>query len=134
MRRHLLIALALLPASSACKSPRSPREAAEVRVEGQWRGISAAQPAPNDTGSLTWRLAVIEGQSGKLHGSGILERGGSEQKFNLDGLRGEAYVTIEFDIEGNPAKFAGTIMDIKTIVGEVVMNGDTLPVSLARVR
>jgi hypothetical protein len=134
MRRHLLIVLALLVAASSCKPPRSPREAAEVRVEGQWRGISVAHGPPLDTGSLTWRLAIFEEQSGKLRGRGVLRSAGTEVDFKLDGLRGEGFITMEFDVAGGPAKFQGSIMDIKTIVGEVMMAADTFPLSLSRVR
>lgn len=103
-------------------------------MEGQWRGISVAHGAPVDTGSLTWRLAIEEEQSGKVHGRGVMQGSGREVEFELDGLRGESFVTIEFDIEGSQAIFKGTLMDIKTMVGELTMQSDTLPLSLSRVR
>jgi hypothetical protein len=134
MRRHLLIALAILVATSSCKPPRPPREANEIRVEGQWRGISVAHSPPADSAEFVWRLAIKEGQSGKINGNGIMKRLGQKTEFQLDGIRGESFVTIEFDIPDNQVTFQGTIMDIKTMVGEVVMRGDTFPLSLARVR
>jgi hypothetical protein len=134
MRRHLLTALVILVATSSCKPPRPPREANEVRVQGQWRGISVAHSPPADSAEIVWRLAVQEGQAGKLDGRGIMKRFGQETEFELDGIRGESFVTIEFDMPGNQVKFQGTIMDIKTMVGEVIMRNDTFPLSLARVR
>ena len=134
MRRHLLIVIALLTALSACKAPRSPREAAEVRISGDWFGSSAARGQPLDTGNIEWRLRIDEGQGGKFNGRGVLERSGVAQEFELDGLRGEGFLTMEFDLPQGTAHYKGSVMDIKTIVGAVVLERDTIALSLTRVR
>ena len=134
MRRHLLTLLVPIIALYACKPPRSPREAAEVKVRGEWRGTSAAVGMPADTGKLDWHLIINEGQSGKLDGRGSVTGQGSSRAFELDGLRGEAFITVEFDLEGTPARYQGSVMDIKTIVGEVFTGQDTFALSLTRVR
>jgi hypothetical protein len=134
MRRHLLIVAALLTALSACKPPRSPREAAEVRISGDWFGSSAAHGQPLDTGNIEWRLRIDEGQGGKFNGQGALKRPGMQQEFELDGLRGEGFLTMEFDLPQGTAQYKGSVMDIKTIVGELVLEHDTLALSLTRVR
>ena len=134
MRRHLLIALAILLAASSCKPPRPPREAAEVRISGDWVGVSAADAAPVDTGNVEWRLRIDEDQSGKFNGRGVRVGHGKETEFPVDGIRGESFITLEFDVDGGPIKYEGTIMDIKTIVGEMMTKRDTIALSLTRVR
>jgi hypothetical protein len=134
MRRHLLIALAVLVAASSCKPPRPPREANEVRISGDWIGVSGAVAQPVDTGNVEWRIRIDEDQAGKFQGRGVRVREGKETEFQVDGIRGESFLTLEFDIPDNQIKYEGTIMDIKTIVGEMMTKRDTIALSLTRVR
>lgn len=133
MRAPLLLPLlVLLLGAAACKPPRSPREVAGARVTGTWTARSAAAGAPLDTGNLAWALVLAEREAGKVDGRGTLRRGGEDSAFRLHGHRAEHEITLEWELPGETAKFHGSVLDARTIVGEVQMRGDTLPVSFTR--
>ncbi|HEX2191349.1 MAG TPA: hypothetical protein VHG51_20730 [Longimicrobiaceae bacterium] len=124
--------LVLLLAAAACKPPRSPREVSEARVTGEWTAHSVAAGAPLDTGNLAWSLALVEREAGKVDGRGSLRRGGEAAPFGIHGQRAEHEITLEWALPGETVKFHGSVVDARTIVGEVWMRGDTLPVSFTR--
>lgn len=134
MRAPLRLPLvALLLAAAACKPPRSPREVAEARVTGEWTAHSVAAGAPLDTGNLEWSLTLTEREAGKVDGRGGLRRGGGETApFRVHGQRAEHEITLEWRLPGETARFHGSVVDAKTIVGEVWLRRDTLPVSFTR--
>ncbi|HEV2733283.1 MAG TPA: hypothetical protein VGV85_00545 [Longimicrobiaceae bacterium] len=124
--------LLLLLAAAACKPPRSPREVAQARVSGEWAASSAAVGEPLDTGSLSWRLTLVEGAAGKVDGRGSRRRGAEAASFRLHGHRGENEITLEWALPEETAKFHGSILDARTIVGELQTPRDTLPVSFKK--
>lgn len=129
--RVALVAVAAL-AVTACKPPRSPREMSEGRITGTWTAHSAAVGEPRDTGQASWKISFVEHAAGKVDGRGGVTVGGASDTFVLKGHRGEAELTFEFDLPGGGVKYHGSVMDPNTIVGEMQMPADTLPVTLTR--
>lgn len=135
MRKHLpavrVLALALV-ALAACKAPRAPREKAGEKLTGRWTAESAAVGAPLDTGHVAWALALEEQAGGKVGGRGSRRHGGETLSFAIDGLRGESELTLEFPLRGEGVKYHGSILDARTIMGELQTPRDTLPVSFRK--
>lgn len=117
---------------AACHPPRSPRDVAEGRISGEWTAHSAAVGEPRDTGEVSWRLRLHERESGKVEGSGGVWMRRDSAAFELSGIRGENELTLQFALGGERVKYVGSVMDPKTIVGEVQTAGDTLPVTFTR--
>ena len=124
-------ALAALLAT-ACHPPRSPREAAEGKVDGEWTAESAAIGEPQDSGRVTWRLTLVEQAAGKVDGRGTVQHGRQSTAFKLSGQRGESEVTLQFELLGAPVKYHGSLVGATTITGELLMPHDTLHVTLTR--
>ena len=122
MRRHLLILLALLLLVS-CKPPRNPRAGVESKATGQWHAQSAHG---------SWLLSIEEELAGKLRGTGSIVSGNNERTFALEGLRDQSVVKLEFTLGNTDVRFLGSVMDSKTMVGELFMSKDTLPLSFTR--
>jgi hypothetical protein len=132
MMRGLLLVLLIAAAVMACKPPRNPREVSEGRVTGTWTARSAAVGAPRDTGQAVWRLTFFEHAAGKVDGHGSVAVGGAMDAFVLQGHRGEAEFTFEFKLPRDGVKFHGSVIDPKTITGEMQMPKDTLHITLTR--
>jgi len=130
--RGLLLVVLIAIAVSACKPPRNPRKMAEGRVTGTWTARTGAVGAPRDTGQAVWRLTFFEHAAGKVDGHGSVAVGGASDAFVLQGHRGEAEFTFEFKLPGDGVKFHGSVIDPKTITGEMQMPNDTLPITLTR--
>lgn len=134
MRTSLIFwtTLALLPALLACKPPRSPRERATSSVTGMWTAESVPPGAAGDTGRVGWRLQLQERAAGKVAGRGSLADSRAPAEFSLFGVRGENEITLYFDLAGERLKYHGGIHDPKTMVGELYLTGDTIPVTFTR--
>ncbi|HEX8271519.1 MAG TPA: hypothetical protein VF615_02635 [Longimicrobiaceae bacterium] len=117
---------------AACRAPRAPREKAGEKLTGRWTAESAAVGAPLDSGHVTWTLALEEQAGGKVGGRGSRTHGGRADAFAIDGLRGESELTLEFELRGQGVKYHGSILDARTLVGELQTPRDTLPVSFVR--
>jgi hypothetical protein len=117
---------------AGCHPPRSPREAAESKVDGVWTAESAAVGEPRDSGSVAWRHTLQEQAAGKVDGSGSLRHGGRSTAFTLSGQRGESEVTLDFALSGERVKYHGSLLDPRTLVGDLQMPGDTLTVTFTR--
>lgn len=122
----------LLLVPGGCKAPRAPREKAGEKLTGRWTAESGAVGAPLDTGHVSWALALEEQAAGKVGGRGSRTHGGETLSFAIDGLRGESELTLEFPLRGEGVKYHGSILDARTIVGELQTPRDTLPVSFTR--
>lgn len=133
--RSLLLLLALSLLGSGCKSPRSPREVATESVTGTWtaRSVVSYTP-PTSEEELHWRFGLEQREAGKLRGSGEVTRVGRASTFELEGIRDESTVNFQFSLNGEPAKYDGSIMDAETMVGQMYLPGDTIPVTLTRER
>jgi hypothetical protein len=75
--------------------------------------------------TLTTVVSLLE-----LGGTGIQGTGSSN--FSLAGVRAENEVRFEFEIGDEPVKYHGSLMDATTIVGEMQLRTDTLPVTFTR--
>jgi hypothetical protein len=128
--RIVIVFAALLAA--ACHPPRSPRDVAEGTVDGAWHGESASVGEPRDSGTVAWRLTLQQSAAGKLDGRGSVQHGDSATSFRLSGQRGENEVTLQFELLGAPVRYHGSLLDPKTITGEMQMPHDTLHVTLTR--
>ena len=134
MRTALVVlgtALTLLELS-ACKAPRSPREMAEDNVTGRWTAESIAAKEPKEAGRTTWLLELQQEQAGKLTGRGTRTQGTGSSSFTFEGVRAENDVILKLRLKGESVKYHGSILDPKTIVGEMQLPTDTLPVTFTR--
>jgi hypothetical protein len=127
----LLTAMSLLELA-ACKPPRAPREIAEGNVTGRWSAESIAAKTPEDVGRTTWGLELEQQAAGKLRGRGTRTQGIGSSTFSLTGVRAENEVQFEFKLRGESVTYHGSLMDAKTIVGEMQLRTDTLPVTFTR--
>jgi hypothetical protein len=131
--RAATAALLLAALAAGCKSPRPPHEAAEGDVSGEWTAESVATTRPEPAGEIRWRLLMDEQDGGRLRGDGSLAHPGGSDAFTVVGIRGESTVNFEMHLEaGATARFDGSILDVKTMVGQVDLGGDTIPVTFTR--
>lgn len=133
MRRALpLLAVLALLLAAACKPPRDPRKVAQGDLSGRWTAVSAAVGAPQDTGEVAWNLTLRQGPAGKLDGTGTRAGRSGTVGFPLSGHRGESEVTLQFELEGEEVKYHGSVLNAKTLVGEMLLPRDTVHVSFRR--
>lgn len=50
----------------------------------------------------------------------------------MNGIRGERLFTLDLDLAGAKARFRGSVMDMRTMVGELYLEADTLLVTFTR--
>lgn len=131
LRAALGVALAFATLAG-CKTPRSPREHADGDVTGRWAAESAASGKEAEGGTLRWRLEVEQHPAGRLFGEGTMEREGRTATFPVRGVRDRHQVDLRFALPGGAAMYHGGIIDMKTIVGELYLERDTIPVSFTR--
>jgi hypothetical protein len=131
---HPLGALALAGLiATGCKSPRPPHEAAQGDVSGEWSAASVATTRPTPAGEIRWRLLLDQGHAGKLEGTGELSGDRGPGSFSVNGIRGARSVNFHLHLQtGGSAKFDGTIMDVRMMVGRLDLDGDTVPVTFTR--
>jgi hypothetical protein len=127
----LLTAMSLLELA-ACKPPRAPREIAEGNVTGRWSAESIAAETPEEAGRTVWQLELEQEKAGKLRGRGTRTEGTRSSSFSLAGVRAENELQFDFELGNEPVMHHGSIMDAKTIVGEMQFRTDTLPVTFTR--
>lgn len=124
--------LVLVAALAACHPPRSPREVAGSRLTGTWTAHSASVGEPRDSGEVAWRLRLDERDAGRVEGRGGVYMPRDSAAFALSGIRGENEVTLQFAFGGERVVYHGAIVDAKTMVGEMLMPRDTLPVTFTK--
>jgi hypothetical protein len=125
-----LLAVTLL---AACKSPRPPYETAEGDVSGEWLAESEASPRDEVPGEIRWRMVLNQGHAGKLEGRGDFAGDRGSGAFAVNGIRGQSAVNFELNMEaGGSAKFDGSILDVKMMVGKMDLDGDTISVTFMR--
>jgi hypothetical protein len=119
--------------STACKSPRPPYETAQGDVSGEWFAESEATPRAGRAGEIRWRMLLDQGEAGKLDGRGELAGDRGSSAFTLTGVRGQGTVNFELHMEGGgSASFDGSVLDVKTMVGKMELEGDTVAVTFVR--
>lgn len=117
------VAVALI---GGCKPPRSPREVGWVNLTGEW--ISEASGA----GGAGWRLSLRERTGGRLEGSGASLAADSQERFAVDGVRGEVSVMLRFRGAGEPFHYRAGMVDANTMSGELQLPRDTFPAVFRR--
>ncbi len=126
-----MVAVMLLLAG--CKSPRPPEQAAVGDLSGGWSARSVATTRPQPAGEIIWRLFLEEEDGGRIRGRGSLAHAGTAASFSIVGIRGERVIDFDLHLEdGERAKFGGGVMDVNTMVGEVELRGDTIPLAFTR--
>lgn len=132
MRTRPAMLVLLGMAIAACHPPRSPREVAESRLTGTWTAHSASVGEPRDTGQVAWRLRLDERDAGRVEGRGGVYMRADSAAFDLSGVRGRSELTLQFAFGGERVQYHGGIVDAKTIVGEMILPRDTVPVTFTK--
>lgn len=133
MRARAVAWLALVAMLEAgCKAPRSPREVSLGSLTGEWTAESISGTTPEDTTRSTWLFSLLEREAGKLRGQGSVARGTAREEFAVSGVRGETRLDLQFELGGESVRYHGSVMGPRTIVGEIYLPRDTIPVSLVR--
>ncbi|CAN5324858.1 hypothetical protein BH24GEM2_BH24GEM2_02230 [soil metagenome] len=86
------------------------------------------------TGSLTWRLGLIEDPRGELSGGGVLEGGGQSFPLAIRGQSAGDKVTLQVEAAGSRMEFRATLTGTDCMEARLYMGDTPRPLTLVRVK
>lgn len=86
-----------------------------------------------ETGSLTWRLGLIEDPMGELNGGGALEGAGQSFPLSIRGQSAGDKVTLQVEAAGSRMEFRATLTGPDRMEARLYMGDTPRPLTLVRI-
>lgn len=122
---------------TACVPRRDPRPAPlapvapPATIPAVLPGLTGGWVA--ETGSLTWRLGLIEDPVGELTGGGVLEGAGQSFPLSIRGQSAGNKVTLQVEAAGSRMEFRGTLTGPDRMEARLYMGDTPRPLTILRV-